>query len=106
MVNYRRFRRGMEFLFTETISGYRLHALRWYPYAVKSSVPGEAIVVEVFRLTNEGVEKAIHELEVNEGFVYDEVNIRGQKTGIYLFETAGPEPSVMGGDWVKFFGSR
>lgn len=106
MDNYTAYHEGLEYLFTETLPGYRLHALEWYPYAAKSKHPDDSIVVEVFRATDPEVEKAIHELELDVGYVYDEVIVRGTSTGIYLFEKAGPEPFVKGGDWVKFFGSR
>ena len=106
MINHEPFSHGLEYLFTETLPGFRLHAMRRYPYAVKTNVPGEVIVVEVFRVTDPSVERAIHDLEIGVGYTYSEVEIRGMRTGIYLFESHGPEPSVKGGDWVKFFGSR
>lgn len=106
MNNYAEFKHGLEYLFTDTIPGYRLHALPEYPYAVKSDDPRDVIVVEVFRATNPTVEQAIHELELGVGYAYDEITLRGKATGIYCFGKPGSEPLVQGGDWVKFFGSR
>lgn len=106
MSNHRRFRDGIEFLFIETLRGYRLHAMRWYPYAVKTGSPVDSIVVEVCRITDAEVERAIHDLELSVGYYYDEAIIRGEPTGIYLYAESGPEPLVKEGDWVKFFGSR
>lgn len=105
MGNHRQYARGMSFLFTEKVSGYALYAMRYYPYAVKTNNPGDAIVVEVCKIMDAKTETSIHALELSVGYYYDEVMIRDQLTGIYLFEKRGPEPLVKGGDWVKFFGS-
>jgi hypothetical protein len=39
------------------------------------------------------------------GYCYDEIVLRNEAVGIYLFARAGTEPLVKGGDWIKFFGS-
>lgn len=106
MSNHRRYKTGLEYLFTDTLAGFRLYALPGYPFAVKTGNPGDVITVEVHRATDRATEQAIHSLEIGVGYVYDEVRIRGHAVGIYLFEKAGTEPLVEGGDWVKFFGSR
>jgi gamma-glutamylcyclotransferase (GGCT)/AIG2-like uncharacterized protein YtfP len=105
MSNHHRFERGLSLLFTEKVPGYALFAMRYYPYAVKTDNPDDAIIVEVYKIADAETEKAIHELELSVGYFYDEVMIRDHRTGIYLFEKSGPEPLVKGGDWVKFFGS-
>lgn len=104
MINHQRFSNGLDFLFQETLAGYRLHAMKHYPYAVKTGESNDVTVVEVYRVSDPATEKAIHELELGVGYYYDVANIRGKRTGIYLFEKSGPEPLVEGGDWVKFFG--
>lgn len=106
MTNHLRYSQGMELLFTETLTGYRLHAMRWYPYAVRSGDPADHMLVEVYRITDEDTERAIHDLELSVGYHYDEVLLRNQAVGIYLFRRSGAEPSVKNGDWVKFFGSQ
>lgn len=106
MSNHRRYKEGLEYLFSESVAGFRLYALPGYPYAVKTGSPGDIITVEVHRALDPTTERAIHDLEVGVGYVYDEVTVRGLRVGIYLFESAGAEPLVEGGDWVKFFGSR
>ncbi len=95
----------MSLLFIETVQGYRLHAMRYYPYAVKTGLQTDTTVVEVYKIIDPVVERAIHELELSVGYHYDEVVIRGMRTGIYLHSASGPEPLVEGGDWVKFFGT-
>ena len=105
MSNYKHFERSLEFLYQEIISGYQLYAQEKYPYAVKTGNDSDLITVEVFKITNPVMEKRIHELELHVGYFYDEVKIRDQKVGIYLFKKAGTETLVKSGDWVLFFGS-
>lgn len=106
MSNHRRYQHGIELVFTETITGYRLQALRHFPYAVRTGSAEDRIVVEICKVTDPGIEQSIHELEMSVGYYYDEVEIRGQRVGIYLYPESGAEPLVKDGDWVKFFGSR
>lgn len=106
MINHRRYMDGLEYLFTDTLAGFKLYALPGYPYAIKTGNPNHVITVEVHRAFDHAAERAIHNLEIGVGYVYDEVRIRGHLVGIYLFEKPGTEPLVEGGDWVKFFGSR
>jgi gamma-glutamylcyclotransferase (GGCT)/AIG2-like uncharacterized protein YtfP len=105
MTNYRHYKKGLTFLFEETLRGYSLHAMRYYPYAVRTGNPADRTVVEVFEITDPAIEQAIHKLELRVGYYYDEVKIRRKSIGIYLFKKAGQEPLVKEGDWVKFFGS-
>ena len=105
MSNYGQFENGLLFLFQETIGGYKLYALEEYPYTVRTGNSSDLITVEIFRVVDSAVEKAIHELEIGVGYYFEDVLIRGEKTGIYLFEKAGPEPLVESGDWAQFFGS-
>ena len=105
MINFQHYRHGLKFQYAERIPFYCLYPMENYPYAVRTGSKDDTIVVEVFKITDPKVEKAIHDLEISVGYFYNEIEIRGQSVGIYLFEIAGPEPSVKGGDWVKFFGS-
>jgi gamma-glutamylcyclotransferase (GGCT)/AIG2-like uncharacterized protein YtfP len=106
MSNHQRYKNGLEYLFTNTLAGFQLFALPGYPYAVKTGNPNDVITVEVHRTIDHATELAIHNLEIGVGYAYNEVLVRGQLVGIYLFEKPGTEPLVEGGDWVKFFGSR
>lgn len=105
MTNYRYFEKGLEFQYTTVIPGFRLHALEDYPYAVRTGHPDDRLTVEVFKVTDPQVERAIHALEEEVGYRYDEVVLGDQMVGIYLYEKAGTEPLVESGDWIKFFGS-
>lgn len=106
MSNYQEFESSLRFLYSEIIGGYRMYALEHFPYAVKSTESTDLITVEVFRVTDSSAEKAIHQLEMREGYYYDEVKIRDEYVGIYLFKKPGSEPLVKNGDWVNFFGMQ
>jgi hypothetical protein len=103
MSNHAKYKNGLKLLFVESISGYRLHAMEYYPYAVKTNSMVDKMVVEVCRITDPEVELEIHNLELSVGYYYDEVVIQGRQTGIYLYHVAGPEAHVEDGDWVSFF---
>jgi gamma-glutamylcyclotransferase (GGCT)/AIG2-like uncharacterized protein YtfP len=105
MSNYREFEASLEFLFQEIISGYQLYAMEEYPYAIRTGDPTDLITVEVFKVTNPSVESSIHKLEMGVGYYYDEVLIRGNAVGIYLYKNIGRETLVKTGDWVQFFRS-
>ena len=72
---------------------------------MKSPHPSCSIVVEIFEVENENVRKAIHQMEGEAGYVLVPIEVDGKRVGIYLFERAGNELRVNGGDWVKFFGT-
>ena len=105
MSNYNDFKDSLDFRFLTMIHGFQLYEMEHYPYAVRTNSPSDHITVEVFKVTSPVIEKSIHELELEVGYYYDEVEILGKHVGIYLFRKVGHEPLVKGGDWVKFFGS-
>jgi gamma-glutamylcyclotransferase (GGCT)/AIG2-like uncharacterized protein YtfP len=105
MYNHERFG-NFEFLFTEKLHGYKLYALERYPIAVATHNPIDVITIEVMRVTNPITENEIHQLELNAGYYYDEVPVRGISVGIYLFHESSNYPLVPHGDWVKFWAEK
>ena len=103
MFNYQKFKDHLEYLFTENLPGFRLHAMDHYPMALITHSPNDIIRAEIMRVTDASTEKAIHDLEIKAGYYYDEVTVRGNKVGIYLFRESGKYPLVPGGDWIHFF---
>ena len=103
---YEVYKDGLEYQFSAQVEGFKLYALKDYPFAIKTSQPSDSIAVEVFKVINSDTEKKIHELELGVGYYYDEIKIKSVATGIYLFRMSENYPEVKGGDWVKFFGSR
>ncbi len=106
MSNYRHFENGLEFLREVVLEGYQLYAMDEYPYAVRTDKLTDILTVEIFRITDPSIERAIHILEMSVGYYYDEIALHGKRVGIYLYEKGGSETLVKGGDWVQFFGSR
>lgn len=85
------------------IKGYKLYSLGAYPYAIKTGNDDDAMKVSVIKAKNRA-ETNIHGMEIGAGYEYDEVEIDGEKCGIYLFPAgyAREERLVPHGDWVKF----
>ena len=101
MYNHQIFEQHLHYLFTENLAGFRLYALERYPIAVKSESIRDVIKVEIFQVTDAETENKIHRLELNAGYYYDEVLVRGVLAGIYLFQKSGNHLLVPGGDWVQ-----
>jgi gamma-glutamylcyclotransferase (GGCT)/AIG2-like uncharacterized protein YtfP len=112
MYNYLYFEKHLSYLYSEKIFGFQLYALEKYPAAIKTNDSTHAIKVEVMHVTHPGVESQIHALEVGVGYYYDEVMIRGEMIGIYLFSEQergvlkSSRPLVAEGDWVHFLGKQ
>lgn len=113
MYNHRHFEHHLEYLFTHDLAGYKMYAQERFPLAVKTNLDTDIIRVEIMRITHRETEKQIHQLELAEGYLYEEVNIKGLDTGIYLFRESKDQIQstkalelVKGGDWVRFFGQN
>lgn len=94
---------NLECLFTEKLSGFKLFALERYPIAIATNNADDCITIEVTRVTNRKSENEIHQLELNAGYYYDEVTVRGITVGIYLFHDAGKNIEIPHGDWVRYW---
>lgn len=105
MQNYAHYKEHLKYLFSARIKGYKLYSRGEYPCAVKTGT-AEAIVVEVFRITDAATAQSIHDLELGVGYHLDHVTIDGERVAIYLFESPGNYQEVKGGDWVTFFRQR
>jgi gamma-glutamylcyclotransferase (GGCT)/AIG2-like uncharacterized protein YtfP len=106
MMYYEVYKDAMEYKFSAQLDGFKLYALKKYPFAVKTNKAKDSIVVEVFKITDAETEKSIHELELGVGYYYDEIKVNSITAGIYLFSDPGNYKEVKDGDWVKFFGFR
>ena len=106
MMYYEVYKDGLEYLFSTELEGFKLYALRDYPFAVRTNQPKDLIHVEVFKISQPEIERSIHELELGVGYYYDEIKVNSITAGIYLFHQPENYPEVKGGDWVKSFGFR
>lgn len=106
MGNYKFYESDLKYIETRRITGYKLYALKDYPYAVRSSVESDSLVIEIFQIEDSRVVQAIHQMELEAGYVLELIEVDGAWVGIYLFEQAGDDSSVESGDWVEFYGAN
>lgn len=105
MENHALFAKGMQFIKTVVLRGYRLISLGDYPYAVRTG-DTSTIVTELFHLS-EPVAMDINMMELESGYYYDEIEIDQSLYGIYLFEEINPgDELIPSGDWVKYITER
>ena len=103
MENYNRFKDGLEFLRKEELRGFKLFSLTDYPYAIATENRGDCMVVELFKITNSKTEELIHQVEMDAGYIFANIEIAKQKFGIYLFtEARENDVCVESGDWVIY----
>lgn len=104
MYNFHALKRGMEYLRTTEIPGFKLFSLGSYPCAVQTHDEADIMTVDLFTVTGEA-ERGIHSMELGAGYKYREVEIDGTMFGIYLFDSSRlpslKDRHVPGGDWVK-----
>jgi len=93
----------LKYLFSARLRGYRLYSRGEFPIAVKSSLPGDSIVVEIFRIADRSTREMIHKLEMDEGYYFEKITVDEIEAGIYLFDNPGNYHYVDSGDWVTFF---
>lgn len=106
MENHALFQRGMKFLDKVVLNGFRLLSLGEYPYAIKSPNTEHIVIAELFRL-EDSTARSIHEMELEAGYYYDELQIDRNKYGIYLFSEANPfDEEITSGDWTSFVTRR
>lgn len=105
MYNYEAAKGSMEYIGTETISGFKLFSLGAYPCVIRSDNEEDTLVVDLFTVTGPR-ERSIHNMEIGAGYNYEEVEINGQMFGIYTFDKENGKRLenrlVPGGDWVKY----
>jgi gamma-glutamylcyclotransferase (GGCT)/AIG2-like uncharacterized protein YtfP len=106
MENFKAYQSDLKYLKTRRIAGFELYALEEYPYAVKTDVFSQMLVVEVFEIEDQRVAETIHQMELEAGYIFELIEVDGEKVGIYLFEQSEGDSKVESGDWVEFFGSN
>jgi len=101
--NYALYRQDLIYLRTVILPGYKMYSLREYPYIIKSEKLVDTIVADLFKITSAETEQMIHEMELEAGYVFSEVEIADIKFGIYLFKAKNENhPEVGSGDWSSF----
>ncbi|HPM32175.1 MAG TPA: gamma-glutamylcyclotransferase [Chryseolinea sp.] len=107
MENYKVFEDGLEFLGKAELRGFKLFSLIDYPYAISTENENDCIVVELFKIINITTEESIHQVEMDAGYIFTNIEIAKQKFGIYLFTEIKDENRwVESGDWVVYKSSH
>jgi gamma-glutamylcyclotransferase (GGCT)/AIG2-like uncharacterized protein YtfP len=91
--NYERLKNGLEYIATVEIPGFRLYSLGPYPTALRSDDPKDTLVVDLFNVSPT-ITYRIDAMERGADYDYEEVEVNGEKYGIYTWDIAY-------GDWVK-----
>lgn len=103
MENYLLFERHLKFLGKVQLEGFRMFSLEQYPYVIRTNNSSDRIVAELYKVIDEKTEQSIHELEIEEGYIFSEVDIADNKFGIYVYESHVLEsPEVVNGDWRSY----
>jgi len=103
MYNFEIYKDHLQYVSTQTLQGFRLYALEYYPIAVRTEESQDIITVELFKITDSTTEINIHNLEIEAGYYFERIKVNGYETGIYLFEENLNYPLVKSGDWVEYF---
>ncbi|NJN42588.1 MAG: gamma-glutamylcyclotransferase [Flammeovirgaceae bacterium] len=83
MYNYLRYRNALHYEYSQWLPGYELFSLGDYPAACPAN-PNQSIIVEFFSINDIETRSSIHDLEIEAGYFYKEINHRHRKVGIYL----------------------
>ena len=101
---YEQYQSHLVYQFSAWLKSFALYSLGPYPYAIRSTEPSSKILVEVFHIESEHIRQEIETIELKAGYVFEDIDIRGIKSRIFLFTKNGNDPKVISGDWVDFFG--
>jgi len=103
MENHVLFERHLKFLGKVHLEGFKMFSLKQYPYVIRSADANHRIVAELYKVIDAKTEQSIHELELEEGYIFSEVSIADDKFGIYLFDTHVIDSAeVVNGDWRSY----
>lgn len=106
MENHLIYNKAMKFIRTVMLEGYSLYSLGDYPYAVRSEGAHSAkrILADLIYFQDRAVEHEVHRMELEAGYIYEEIEIDSLNYGIYLFkEPVTGDLEIESGDWVNYF---
>src|SRR5688572_3930603 len=103
MENFMPYEKHLKFIGKVHLSGFKMFSLKQYPYVIRSNDSDDRIVAELYKVIDMKTEQSIHELEMQEGYIFSEVEIADNKFGIYLFEShVSDSTEVASGDWRSY----
>lgn len=84
--NFALYQQDLRYLRTVKINGFKMYSLGDYPYIVRSSNDADVIIADLFQIVKVETEQNIHNMELEAGYIFSEVDIGAIKFGIYLFD--------------------
>ena len=103
MENYLLYEEHLKFLGKVHLDGFKMFSLKQYPYVIRSNDSNHKIVAELYKVIDVKTEQSIHEMELEEGYIFSEVAIADNKFGIYMFESHVCDSiEVFSGDWRSY----
>ena len=103
MENNLPYEKHLKFLGKVRLAGFKMFSLGQYPYAVRSNDQNREIVAELYKVTDRKTEQLIYEMELDEGYIFSEVEIADNKFGIYLFDSPVIKSAeITDGDWRSY----
>jgi gamma-glutamylcyclotransferase (GGCT)/AIG2-like uncharacterized protein YtfP len=103
MENYLHYEKHLKFLGKVHLEGFKMFSLKQYPYVIRSNDSSHKIVAELYKVMDAKTEQSIHEMELEEGYIFSEIVIADNKFGIYMFEShVSNSAEVIGGDWRSY----
>ncbi|MBI3218634.1 MAG: gamma-glutamylcyclotransferase [Bacteroidetes bacterium] len=103
LANYQKFKPHLRYRYSQWVNGFQLYSFGEFPFAYKTNLETDRILVEVFEITSTETQQQIDALEFGYGYHVEQIILEGQPVNIYLFRDKANYPLVSGGDWVKFF---
>lgn len=103
MENYFHYQKDLKFLRKVSLEGFKMFSLDQYPYVIRTNNSDHKIVAELYKVTDPKTEQSIHEMELEEGYIFSEVEIADDKFGIYVFDSQVANSAlVISGDWRSY----
>ena len=103
MENYGHYEKHLKFLGKVHLTGFKMFSLRQYPYVIRTDDSNHRIVAELYKVIDRNTEQSIHEMELEEGYIFSEVEIADDKFGIYVFDTRVIDSAeIINGDWRSY----
>lgn len=101
--NHYNFREGLKVIEDNiTLEGYQLFSLGAFPAAVKTGDPNDKLIVTLTEIPATNVERSIDAMEIGAGYKYEEVEVKGENYGIYVYEKVHDfmkDRKVESGNW-------
>ncbi|HMG90775.1 MAG TPA: gamma-glutamylcyclotransferase family protein [Chryseolinea sp.] len=103
MENHIPYEKHLKFLGKVHLTGFKMFSLRQYPYVVRSNDSNHRIVAELYKVSDRKTEQSIHQMELEEGYIFSEVDVADDKFGIYIFDTHLVDSAeIIDGDWRSY----